>query len=247
MGEEGTAGQVGGLESPKEVRERLAKQSTSWKCPGCGGDEEGENRRGWTNEERMKWWWDVCRSKGVNVEAEIEGLEDLPEGMKVEAREVKQEKGKQKDESPAPENRAQEAQAQPATQSLHQIEASSTPTVQQLLQNHASDSASLQPADITARETQEPGIASDVPQLQYAGHNDIATPARQSQQPPQQLRQIQQLPTQRSQQADSPVTIDRAITAVFIALFIMILKKVFYPSSAGPLFGGYDELRMVRE
>lgn len=99
MGEEGTAGQVGGLESTKEVRERLAKQSRSWSCPNCGGEEEGENKKGWTNEERLNWWWDLCREKGVNVEVECEGMEALPDDVKIETRETKQleDRGKQKE------------------------------------------------------------------------------------------------------------------------------------------------------
>jgi ubiquitin-conjugating enzyme E2 J1 len=73
MGEEGTAGQVGGLEASKEVRERMARSSKEWKCDGCGGK---------TNEEIMQEWWAICREKGIDVKEEA-GLEELPEGLKL--------------------------------------------------------------------------------------------------------------------------------------------------------------------
>jgi ubiquitin-conjugating enzyme E2 J1 len=73
MGEEGTAGQVGGLEASKEVRERMARSSKQWKCDGCGGK---------TNEEIMQEWWAICREKGIDVKEEA-GLEELPEGLKL--------------------------------------------------------------------------------------------------------------------------------------------------------------------
>jgi ubiquitin-conjugating enzyme E2 J1 len=73
MGEEGTAGQVGGMEASKDVRQRMAKSSKQWKCDGCGGK---------TNEEIMQDWWEVCREKGVDVKEEA-GLEELPEGLKL--------------------------------------------------------------------------------------------------------------------------------------------------------------------
>ena len=59
------------------------------------------------------------------------------------------------------------------------------------------------------------------------------------------LRPIPQLQIERPEQ--SPVSIDRAIGVVLLALCLMILKKVFYPGSTGSLFGGSDELHMIRE
>jgi ubiquitin-conjugating enzyme E2 J1 len=73
MGEEGTAGQVGGLESSYEVRAQMAKSSRQWRCEGCGGR---------SNEDIMEEWWKVCRQKGLKVEEEA-GLEHLPEGLKL--------------------------------------------------------------------------------------------------------------------------------------------------------------------
>ncbi len=73
MGEEGTAGQVGGMEASKEVRQKMAKSSRQWRCDGCSSR---------SNEENMREWWEVCREKGVKVEEEA-GLEELPEGLRL--------------------------------------------------------------------------------------------------------------------------------------------------------------------
>lgn len=219
MGEDGTAGQVGGLESPRDVRERLAKQSRNWKCIGCGSDEEGENRKGWTNEERMKWWWEICREKGVNVEAEIEGLENLPDGMKVEARDVKQDKGKQKEETEHPDLPCGQETQVPALSP--ESDRTTSPSQQQ-----SSNSSTSQHI-----------LRTDHDRIVSASMNNTAPP----------LQQIPIVQVDHVPQVESPITIDRAIYAVFLALIIMILKKVFYPGSASTLFGGYDDLRLVRE
>lgn len=211
MGEEGTAGQVGGLESTKEVRERLAKQSRSWSCPSCGGDEEGDNKKGWTNEERLTWWWELCRAKGVNVEVECEGMEALPDGMKVEARDVKQIEDKEK-------QKAIDVPEQNASRSPAPISA-----VEQNV------SLPISPSQPGQNDTNQPASPPTAPTPQH------------------QVQQAQTVQLQRGiqQQTDSPITIDRAITVVLLALFIMILKKMFYPSGSSAL--GYDDLRLMRE
>ena len=77
MAEKGSAGQVGGMEAKAEVRERLARESKSWRCQGCGCR---------PNSEIMREWWEICKERGVKVEEEM-SLEDLPEGLHLEARE----------------------------------------------------------------------------------------------------------------------------------------------------------------
>ncbi|KAJ9663665.1 hypothetical protein H2198_000677 [Neophaeococcomyces mojaviensis] len=248
MGEEGTAGQVGGLESSKEVRQRLAKESRGWRCNGCGDqdaeDREG-NRRGMTNEERMKWWWIVCRKKGVDVEKEVEGMESLPEGFKYELREVQREdKGKEKEKRipqdeqsrPRDEQNTQESVV-PASTTSNQRDAvelsrsqNPQPSTQQASISHSSDEVTL-PNQSQLVGTQADGRPISSPQTRQ-----------------QQLLPLPQLQLQRQiQPGDSVVTIDRAIAGVFLALVLMILKKVLYPSSAGLWGSGYDDLRMVRE
>jgi ubiquitin-conjugating enzyme E2 J1 len=88
MAEPGTAGQVGGMEAPADVRKRLARESRDWRCGmGCGGR---------SNLDLMRDWWGLCREKGVKVNEEGSGegteMEVLPEGVKLEAR-GKDEKG----------------------------------------------------------------------------------------------------------------------------------------------------------
>lgn len=221
MGEEGTAGQVGGLESPKEVILRLARESKSWKCQSCG-EADGENKKGWTNEERMKWWWDICREKGVNVEAEVEGLEALPEDVKVEAREVKQDKGKQKATETDEVNQSQISTTIPDT-------TSPVTKAQIALPN---------PADLPAIGTRP--IQQAQSQASISHTRGVSLP----QIPTQNTAQLQ---LQQARRQDSPLSIDRAITAVFLALCVMVLKRIFYPSTSGSLFGGHDDLKMLRE
>lgn len=240
MGEEGTAGQVGGLESTKEVRERLAKQSRSWACPSCGGDEEGDNRKGWTNEERLSWWWDLCRKKGVNVEEECEGMEALADGLKLETREVKQieDKGKEKAADspsaggpvhPASTTAVAESVCLPS-QAAHICETTPATLARQRTIENIATNAQAQSSTPNARE----------------GATNTPTSSESTLNPQQQIQQAQLTQLQQPlQQTESPITIDRAITVVLLALFIMILKKMFYPSSSGTL--GYDDLRLMRD
>ena len=257
MGEEGTAGQVGGLESSRGVRERLARESKSWRCPGCGGEEEGENKRGWTNEERMKWWWGVCQGRGVNVEAEVEGLEDLPDGMEVEARDVKVDIETQKDntvgrneEQVEPnlgtQDSRSEALALPPIQSNNVPGEATRLSHPSTIPSPAASPASQSPPS-TSQSPPEIVTTPNLPNISYRPHNrgtstdTLPAPQQQQQQQFQHLQPTQQRP------ADYPITIDRAIAGVFLALCIMILKRMLYPSSSGGMFGGYDDLRMMRE
>ena len=79
MAEKGTAGQLGGLESSTEVRQRLARESRDWRCEACSGQ---------TNEEIMIVWWEACRQKGIKVEEEM-SVEELPEGLTMELKDLK--------------------------------------------------------------------------------------------------------------------------------------------------------------
>ncbi|RMZ85527.1 hypothetical protein DV737_g681, partial [Chaetothyriales sp. CBS 132003] len=67
MAEQGTTGQVGGLEAPADVRKRMAGESRAWRCEVCGHR---------SNEEIMTEWWQSCRQRGVDV-----GVEWLPDGI----------------------------------------------------------------------------------------------------------------------------------------------------------------------
>lgn len=245
MGEEGTAGQVGGLESSRQVRERLARESRAWRCGGCGNEaEEDGDKKGWTNEERMRWWWAVCREKGVDVEKEVEALEVLATGLKVEVRDLgsREEKGKQK-EAADKENEG----AAPVGGSLNVA----TGEVHRILTDESEDDNNNKNnttlPNTTKPSTSQPlqGSHTRSPSTKSIEQR-VQTPsaaATTSLQPPP----LQHVRVQQQRPADSPISIDRAITVVFLALCLMILKKLFYPSNLGPLFGGYDDLRMARE
>ncbi|MCJ1232648.1 hypothetical protein MMC14_000601 [Varicellaria rhodocarpa] len=65
-------GQVGGLEMTEEGRKRLATESRTWKCSGCGGR---------TNEEVLKEVEEICDGQEERKE------EVLPEGLRLAYRE----------------------------------------------------------------------------------------------------------------------------------------------------------------
>ena len=249
MGEEGTAGQVGGLESSSEVRRRLARESRGWRCSGCGeeGLEEGDgNRLGMTNAERMQWWWSLCREKDVDVEKEVEGMESLPEGFNYVARIKKEDKGKENEEQAHQDENSNTREEQQARES---IMPAMTPTTQHSTADRSPSQASQASLITPATSVQPPSNAVVIPNQSQpldaqANNRPISSlPVQQ-----RQLQQIPQLQIQRqTQPADTVVTIDRAIAGVFLALLLMILKKVLYPGSAGLWGGGYDDLRMVRE
>lgn len=235
MGEEGTAGQVGGLESSSEVRKRLANESRSWRCGGCGdNDADDGSKRGVTNEERMKWWWNVCRDKGVDVEKEVEDIESLPDGMKVEARAVKGSEDASREQSSEKKD----------TSTPTNTRGVSNNQVQPSISNHTAAQTETSSQDVaTLVRQREPEIAQQPNNPVLQGNS-----AQTQQSLPQERREqpLMQVP-QRVAPTESMVTIDRAIAGVFLALILMILKKVLYPSSAGLLGGGYDDLRLVRE
>ena len=222
MAEQGTAGQVGGLEASADVRKRLARESRKWRCEGCG-------RR--TNEDVMGEWWQSCRERGVKVDEEGAdvGLEILPEGMNVEAREKgKRKEGQEKKDTttqsppqeqlppppsiavtgPSPSS-AEQTPPMPALATPRSIPLTTTPTPEQI-QSRAE--AVLTPSEQVPSANHRPLMNL------HAGPLAAAT------------RTIEQ-EAQRDQREQQPtITIDRAIFGVFLALILMLLKKIFYPA-----------------
>lgn len=217
MNEEGGEGQVGGVVATADIRRTLAEQSRVWRCSGCGDqDVEDGSGRGKTNEERMEWWWSVCRSRGVKIDPNSgEGIavERLPEGMKVEARE-------QQDEE------AQAAVAATAKDPSQVVQPTETSRVTDTVSELQSTSRASQ-SEHLAGSPSPPRELSVVPRTLALPLHAPATRARA--------------------QAEATITIDRAITAIFVALVIMILKKMFYPGANFSLGSGHDDLRMLRE
>lgn len=261
MAEQGSAGQVGGLEASADVRKNLAKESRSWRCEMCGK----------SNETIMREWWDVCREAGVNVQEEDLGLETLPEGMTLEAREINgknaddkekasqtQSQSQQDDSAPVPppsttaSTPPQQAlsppslgtvtstqQQPPSSSFLHPpaqppISLVPTPSAEA---TQASAEAVLTPGDLalppgTASVPQRSSMMSSIHAPPLAAANAaLANPAAS-------------LTLQRDR--EPTVTIDRAIAGVFLALCLMVLKKIFYPAGVGP-GGGVDDFYLQRE
>ena len=82
-------GQVGGLEMPETERRRLAEESRTWRCPGCGGrtneailqEEGGEasegNQTAAVIPEELKFGFKDEIAKGQN---EMKGKGNIPDG-----------------------------------------------------------------------------------------------------------------------------------------------------------------------
>ena len=218
MAEKGTAGQVGGLEAARDVRERLARDSRKWRCEGCGGK---------TNAEIMAHWWEACREKGVRVggDGEEVAMETTAEDVKIEAR------------APAVTTEADEVPASSQTTSEYQ------PLF------HEMDTKNL--VDQNKQIPQSDGLPiNDVVQTSNSAENGQGSGTRQRISPSRQNDSVPLLSTTSLNAAtviSSPAqshrvedqtagltnitTIDKAIGAIFLALFLMVLKKFFYPAS----------------
>jgi len=247
MAEQGTAGQVGGLEASKEVRARLAKESRNWRCDACKK----------TNETIMREWWDICHEAGLNVNEEELGLEALPEGMNLEARAPKAQ-GQQTRETAQQgglQDGAQQQQAPtPSILSSAQHDSPSQPHTPPRSENHSrsvsTSTNSLVPGSIplvptpSAEAIQARAEAVlTASELSPTGPSTRPLSSLHSQSTP--LAAATAATTNRSAQPLLPqgnggrnreqpaITIDRAIAGVFFALCLMVLKKIFYPAGSG--------------
>jgi hypothetical protein len=259
MAEKGSAGQVGGMEAKAEVRERLARESKGWRCDSCGGR---------TNNDIMREWWEICKERGVKVEEEM-SLEELPEGMSLEAREPgskvegNQQQASRTVLSTSPGNEAVQTtlltsndQQSPTSDPTVQASSSTQPS---LLADCIQEPAKS-PESITTAAAGTPPTSSSTlstshtsgalltrkhtsDQSNRTGKSRSAPPTS----PPTITVPAPTLPTQNvtlnsTAEDTSTITIDRAIGALFVALMIMILKKIFYP--AGGSGGGMEGLYM---
>jgi hypothetical protein len=244
------------MEAKAEVRERLARESKGWRCDGCGGR---------TNSDIMREWWEICKEKGVKVEEEM-SLEELPEGMSLEAREPR---SKDEDSQFQTETQRQASRTVLSTSPGNEAVQTAllTPANQQL---PTSDPAALagsstlpspladciqepaKPPD--PNTTAAPGASPTSSSPSSTSHPSDALLARkhtsyQSNRasragpdppinPPTITGPAPTLPTENTTinniaEDPSTITIDRAIGALFVALMIMILKKIFYPAGGG--------------
>lgn len=252
MAEQGSAGQVGGLEASKEVRARLAKESRTWRCDACKK----------TNETIMREWWDICHEAGLNVQEEELGLEALPEGMNLEARDPKAQEQRRKASSDHESREEREQRQQASTPSIMSPVTEQETIAQTRSQPHtpphththsrslSTSTTSLVPGSIplvptpSAEATQASAeavlTASD---LSTNGPFTRPLSSIHSQSAPLAAataatanNSAQQLLTQRNggrPREQQAITIDRAIAGVFLALCLMVLKKIFYPAGSG--------------
>ncbi|ETN41671.1 uncharacterized protein HMPREF1541_03607 [Cyphellophora europaea CBS 101466] len=254
MAEPGTAGQVGGLEAPEHVRKRLARESRQWRCGGCEK----------TNEEVMKEWWAACQEQGVKVgeEGAEVGLEVLPEGMAVEARDVGKGKGKESETPPKAEEPSN-AQQQPTVPSIpppapqqqpHPPAAPSEPLRPPPPQHHSSAFSPTPTPESTQRAAEARLTASELAPAtssQRPMMNLHAPPLAAASAALEQHAALQTVAERREERnitataAAGTMTIDRAIAGVFLMLVVMVLKKIFYPASGGVegAPGGFGEGR----
>ena len=211
MAEAGTAGQVGGMETSKTVREQLARESRVWKCAQCVGR---------ANEEIMREWWEVCKERGVKVEEEM-SLEALPEGLNLEARDVGRKDAKQEDSAGDKSMEGDESN-QVGMPSMAAV--ANTP--QAILEQQTPEQSQPPPAPSTA------AAAPTQPQSQHNSPSISATGAP-PQTPAAPAAPTVTQPARRPDIADDMGTIDKAIGMLVVALAIMVLKKIFYPSGGG--------------
>ncbi|EEP79981.1 conserved hypothetical protein [Uncinocarpus reesii 1704] len=197
-------GQVGGVEAKEEVRRDWARRSREWRCDVCPGRK--------TNEEILKEWWEVCKSKGVAVEDQedraVQG-DKVPEGLKAS---YKDEKAKKTDT---------EAQSEKGISSSQKSQPQSQETERG--SNIASESVR---APVTPSAHASMGPAQSTP---------VSFPAAKRTQV--QTSQTQPATTtastaSRATQTTADPWLDRAILGVIMALVLMVLKKIFYANSS---------------
>ncbi|KAL2438362.1 Ubiquitin-conjugating enzyme E2 J1 [Exophiala dermatitidis] len=269
IAEQGSAGQVGGLEASQEVRKRLAKESRTWKCDLCQK----------TNETIMREWWEICREAGVSAHEEDLGLESLPEGMALEDRSPTATAAATTNEgiSGTKSVPSRDSVVSEQTVSLPPTVTSPDSSASGILRPPTpptSDSSSaLRPPDQASASSSVPLIPSPSPSaeaVQAAAEavltpSDLALPAPSNPSRPPHHSMMSSIhappiaaanaavvsrtaqPLQRRpQQEHQTVTIDRAIAGVFLALCFMVLKKIFYPAGSGG-YGDIDDFYLQRE
>ena len=235
MAEPGSAGQVGGLEAPADVRKRLAKESRDWRCGmGCGGK---------SNIDTMREWWGLCREKGMKVDEEGTGesteMELLPEGLNLEAR-GKSDKGKEKE-----------------VEGTTELEQQSTSTSEQTALQPLSPKPRLPPTDssnLRLPSSPIPHAPTPTPESAQSHAESYLSTSDLNNNEPRHRRPMMSVhappvaaasaalnnaaPLQRQRERENPptVTIDRAIAFVFGLLIFVVLKKIFYPG--GTMDGG---------
>lgn len=222
MGEEGTAGQVGGMEASKDVRQRMARSSRDWRCEGCGGR---------TNDEIMREWWGICKEKGTQVEEEA-GLEDLPEGLKLG---FKDQIGK--GEKKAVSEKGSTTRVFEEDRNMN--EKGRPMTSEKMSSAAIGNTAGSYESSTSSKRIQYPSSAAG----EASGENSSSSTAEQSTESavraakptptsstPSRPTAAHYVPTTAAEQQPNTATplLDKAISGLVLALLFMVLKKVLY-------------------
>lgn len=222
MGEQGTAGQVGGMEASENFRNVLAKSSRQWRCDGCGGK---------TNEEIMRDWWDICREKGINVGEEA-GLEELPEGLRLG---FKDQIGKDEKKNSTETTMPSELTGHSESVGDRDVSARNGGAAPVAFKgtSSTSDSARTNPLSEPLAEASN---AASGGASRPSSSTPSSDPKRTSNQPavasspvarPITAQSTTTIPTRQQPRPATPM-LDKAISGLVLALLFMVLKKVLY-------------------
>lgn len=203
-------GQVGGLEAKEEVRRDWAKRSREWRCDVCPGRK--------TNEEILKEWWEVCKSKGVAVDSQEDRAmrqDDLPEGLKVGYKDEMHKNG----------DSCSGNQHSVGSQIPKQSEAQQPGGITSLTGSTNERDTSATSATAAATPLSRPTPTIPITNTQPASDVRRRAPGRTH------AGATSNHTTSTASQTEDGPWLDRAIIGVVVALVIMVLKKVFYASS----------------
>jgi ubiquitin-conjugating enzyme E2 J1 len=223
MGEEEAAGQVGGMEASKGVRQRMATSSRQWRCESCGSK---------TNEEIMKEWWDSCTKKGIKIEEEA-GLEELPEGLKLKFKD-QIEKGPKNEV--VEEGTTSQIAGDTKTMADRDMPVTSAQTVPVAIEGTSSKPEPAKPENCPAGDLRDPlreitaEASSSTTTLPPIDYKPSSTPSSAPSSSEVRWTTAQSFTATTAAQ-EPPVTtpiLDKAISGLALALLFMILKKVVY-------------------
>ena len=261
MAEKGTAGQVGGMEASKEVRARLAQASRGWRCEGCGRRSNEEVMKEWweTCKERgVK----VEEEMGLEELPEGLSLEVREPKGRGEDDETVKETSSGEPHADISQTSASTRADSLLSSTESPVQGLQSPTLpassdtppqhreSDLLLDPSTSSGSHQPASAPAVQAPSPLSPQSPPTSpprsnQRASRNAPPTSENGLQSMPPTPRTARSTTTSAAitVPAPDPVldretdpvtgTIDKAIGALFVALCIMILKKIFYPAASG--------------
>jgi hypothetical protein len=265
MAEKGSAGQVGGMEAKTEVRERLARESKGWRCDGCGGRTNSDIMREWweiCKERGVKVEEEMSLEKlpeGMSLETreprpKAEGdqfqtgpqpptsrtlLSTSPGDEAVPATLLNPPNQQLLTPDPAA-LAGSSTQPSPLTDCVQEPskppDSNTTAAPGAFPQSSRTSSVSNPSGALLARNpTSDQSNRANRPRRNSTTNSPTITASA-----PALL--TQDITPNNTAEDPSTVTIDRAIGALFVALMVMILKKIFYP--AGGNGGGMEGLYM---